>query len=1377
MPLPRIDTEIKNTIYKAPQDGALVYKYAPFKNLKKDSNTDLYPLTISPNKANLDINGTINIDTESSYDNSVNLIINDSVNPLKIVNSRFYLDSSTTYKIADRKGNLDTNIYNEDTFNIDTNLVKIVDSIVTLDFLGIEDGGQMPVGNYNFYFKLSDSDGNESDFISESGPVVCHIGSVNNPKSIRGGQLNENSGKTITFRLNNLDLSYDYINIYYTRNSGTGEVEQSLSYKIVDKYKIISDSTTITITGYEAIEQIDNSDINVQYIIFDSAKTNVNCQNINFIGNTIKDYNVYSTLEKYSLLITPSLVISDSIGNIGHNYIERFADPEGYEYYNAKNIYYKLGYWDEEIYRFGIVYIMNDNSLSPVFNIRGIKTLSNSTTFKSFSISDNIEYDNNYNIKDSESTSNPENIKGIFKIDVNTGVATVFNNTSKIKPIGIKFTFNNDILTGDLMKPGLPELTKGCFIVRQKRIPTIITQGLSIATTNKTNTPVIFGTFTDENSKIENGYYAESFLTKVSGKPKLGRSFFEVGTNNIKQNALICPESSLKLNTYNSLFNSSEFILRRSKYKSNGVFADNSSDQNRNEFNLGNFTVESNPIVDINSKLLLIEPGISRISVDNKIFSSKVGEVIEPWQVGDPINGPIDEVIETDEEESDDKDLELSMAVSKIRGIYNTYLGTNVENLNQHQIYNIFQKDYNFNDKWRDYFKVRYNNASPYMAVSDKMSWDSITTETPAIYRGDCYINTYSHRMNWNFIDPELPTNTTIMDPWTWFKNYRIKTCYISTDGLNISEDTKKSGNSAISYKKLLELYTLSDEDISKAEIILADAKKFEKYSEENGLFGSSKLNRPDINAVPQGHWVTFKICSNINLAMRDIDFSRAAEESLHKEKRSFYPLQNANPENKLPESNVINLNISKPLGNKYYLEYPDVPFIKNVFNTRIYYSNILQESVFKNGNRVFQAKNYKDYTNEYGSLVKLIEWYGRLIAVMEHGILMIPVNERALMKNESGENIYVNTENVLPSNPKVISGVFGSLWADSVVKTTKFIYGIDTVGKKIWRTNGEIFELISDLRIQKFLNDHINLSTSEAVYNDTNYSIKAHYNAFKQDILFVYKVGSEQWNLCWNELRNIWYTRYTWFPSFSENINNIFYTFANNDAHQNKGNILYKHGFAGAFEENVDILPTKWYDEQQPFEFEFVVIGIQGVQKIFDNLKIISNKTSPESFYYEIVGEGFSWNAQKDDMYAFTQDLQFQNYLTTNLGIKKIPYIKAQSNFVRDRSQETLVRDCTLIENNKTKEKLINIYQKGLDIKTTGRLKGNMQYVEDSWDIQIQPIIFKYAYIDSSGALLLSNSTEMKLRDKYIKIRVRYDGTKYAIINSLKTMFTISYA
>ncbi len=46
----------------------------------------------------------------------------------------------------------------------------------------------------------------------------------------------------------------------------------------------------------------------------------------------------------------------------------------------------------------------------------------------------------------------------------------------------------------------------------------------------------------------------------------------------------------------------------------------------------------------------------------------------------------------------------------------------------------------------------------------------------------------------------------------------------------------------------------------------------------------------------------------------------------------------------------------------------------------------------------------------------------------MEHGVLLIPVNERAMMTNANGENVYINTDNVLPENPKVLSNAFGSI-------------------------------------------------------------------------------------------------------------------------------------------------------------------------------------------------------------------------------------------------------------------------------------------------------------------------------------------------------------
>jgi hypothetical protein len=85
-------------------------------------------------------------------------------------------------------------------------------------------------------------------------------------------------------------------------------------------------------------------------------------------------------------------------------------------------------------------------------------------------------------------------------------------------------------------------------------------------------------------------------------------------------------------------------------------------------------------------------------------------------------------------------------------------------------------------------------------------------------------------------------------------------------------------------------------------------------------------------------------------------------------------------------------------------------------------------------------------------------------------------------------------------------------------------------------------------------------------------------------------------------------------------------------------------------------------------------------------------------------------------------------------------------------------------------------MYQRALPIKKFGRLRGNMEYLEDAWDVQIQPIAIKYAYL-KNNSLVLSDAKQSKIRDKYLKVRVRYDGTKYVIVNAIKTYYTISYA
>jgi hypothetical protein len=79
----------------------------------------------------------------------------------------------------------------------------------------------------------------------------------------------------------------------------------------------------------------------------------------------------------------------------------------------------------------------------------------------------------------------------------------------------------------------------------------------------------------------------------------------------------------------------------------------------------------------------------------------------------------------------------------------------------------------------------------------------------------------------------------------------------------------------------------------------------------------------------------------------------------------------------------------------------------------------------FKNGYRVFNFTNFRDYSREYGGIVKLVELQGNLLCVFEHGVTLIPINEKNLI-NGSRE-VFINSNNILPTTGQVLSNMYGS--------------------------------------------------------------------------------------------------------------------------------------------------------------------------------------------------------------------------------------------------------------------------------------------------------------------------------------------------------------
>jgi len=63
------------------------------------------------------------------------------------------------------------------------------------------------------------------------------------------------------------------------------------------------------------------------------------------------------------------------------------------------------------------------------------------------------------------------------------------------------------------------------------------------------------------------------------------------------------------------------------------------------------------------------------------------------------------------------------------------------------------------------------------------------------------------------------------------------------------------------------------------------------------------------------------------------------------------------------------------------------------------------------------------------------------------------------------------------------------------------------------------------------------------------------------------------------------------------------------------------------------------------------------------------------------------------------------------------------------------------------------------------GRIRGNMQYLEDLWNVEIRPIQITWCYKQADGSLGKKKLPEIRHRDKYLKVKIRYSGEDLALI------------
>ena len=1245
-----------------------------------------------------DLKHPVNIVPQYSYDGSVNLIINDGINTPKLINSRFSATGKNTYEIVDRKGNNDTNIYDQgDQFEIDTSLYKRVISIPKLSYEGTSSGGNLKVGNYHFYIKLSDADGNETDFVAESGLVSVFIG-FGNPDSLTTGVKNQNSFKTVNLYMSNIDSAYDYLYVYYSRYTAEQGENFNTEYIKIDKKFVVSNQGTcnISINGYEPTIPITAADINDTFEIVDAAKAQVSCQNMLFLGNVHKPEIPYKELSDLSLHFLPYLKNKDYECKFDQNYN---INTSSLGYWDSQYIYNYVGYWNNEFYRLGVVYILPNGELTPVFNIRGCSNvveykepkkkvekeettngenldkkedysslytdiplyINNERNYINYSETDYQLVANKVRDEDLKSTAINENIKGVIRFQSDKDADTIHS---------------LDIRINDEAMQELKKYVKGFFFVRQTRIPTILAQGITLGLDQNSYTPTIptagglleqlsdslDKTYVTTEDINDVNYVSEGFLSRYQFKfkkkssslwGKIGKiaaitagvvalgaaTVFTAGAAGalaagstlagavttgvttlsgvlvaggaiatgattsavlgttglviagagaaagllttvaatgqeikygiqtwqhkkldgrntkcpkgykiaeldgsrkvggdfenriiIKDNSknktqvILCPDFEVNQAYFNQLFTGNEHLIESTKAQGNNLLLGHSSNyfsedviNNYRHYYIPDY-YDTNSSISGTYKLISVPEDVKCVGLDNLKFRSRAGYAEEAWQyesVGDEYKTENDKnnKSEADEETISNKQINSDI----VRGIYGAYLGVanTSDKLTPATTVNIYIPKYNSSNILK-YIQIRMDDNSTYSAITDRIDISEsdnylVTKKSQLVndstdfykdgyqfsaFRGDCYICQFTHRIIRNFNSPSAPYNDEIVDENTWRDNY--------------------------------------------------NPSKTESY--EN-------INLGDVNAVQLGMWVTFRVRSSYNLNIRTLDSSNVDEKQMTGHARGYYPYAPMSVEGtyKIPESHIYNKGFSKSLSDRWNNLLPDVPYIKNWFGTRIMYSDIHINDAYKNGYRVFRKTRSVDYTREYGEITKLISLNSNLLIIFEHGIAVAPVNQ-ATVQQTSGQ--LVATSRVLPEAPTVISDMFGSQWADSILKTpgkrgdsTQYVYGVDTVAKKIWKTDGSSLTCISDVKVQEFLNNNITLGERETTPILGVRNVKTCYNSYKGDVMFTFydnTTGFQEkvWNLCYNELLDKFITFYSWVPSFMENINNIPFSF-----------------------------------------------------------------------------------------------------------------------------------------------------------------------------------------------------------------------------------------
>jgi len=406
-----------------------------------------------------------------------------------------------------------------------------------------------------------------------------------------------------------------------------------------------------------------------------------------------------------------------------------------------------------------------------------------------------------------------------------------------------------------------------------------------------------------------------------------------------------------------------------------------------------------------------------------------------------------------------------------------------------------------------------------------------------------------------------------------------------------------------------------------------------------------------------------------------------------------------------------------------------------NIFNNRIYWSEVKINGELSDSWANIPADNYYDIDGNYGEINSLITLKNNMYAIQETALAALQINPVSVITDSNNQPLKLGSGTDILSKHFYHSVDIGTKHQWSVSKSPNEITFCDIRHKKIYLFNGQEINPISDTKgnrgiLNKLLHDNILVSDNPII----NKGILTTYDYLNNEFLYTFlnsvfigeNNNTENYTLCYSDLIGKFSSFYSFTPYIY--VNNHSKLFSVNSYSSGILSKIYLHN-KGNY--------NTFYDTTYPSALKVMINENPLKTKVFDNL---------------------SWNTEsiKDNLLSIDD-------LLDNVGESdNINYLTDTFSSIR----------------------VYNEYQNTdyVNLNTTPRT-GNLRRVEQSWNLQIPRNKVNY---DSTNVntksifdptVLTKTLFKERIRDKYIIIDLVYPNSlnNRFIINNLKTTYRTS--